>query len=86
MLISFAHNLKPALGYIVMRSCSQNDDSNNHNNAKFISSHNSSKMNSSNTDKESSNRLPEAPLTCLETAEFMNTHDAFNGKNMVIGM
>lgn len=33
----------------------------------------------------SSTTLPELPLTCLNTAEFQSTSDAFKGKNTVIG-
>ena len=33
----------------------------------------------------SSTTLPDIPLTCLNTAEFKNTLNAFEGKNTVIG-
>ncbi len=37
------------------------------------------------TKQEMENRLPDAPLTCLKTADFKSTKDAFVGKNSVIG-
>jgi hypothetical protein len=33
-----------------------------------------------------SSSLPDVPLTCLQTAEFQSSKNAFNGKNMIIGM
>ena len=37
------------------------------------------------TVSSSSTTLPELPLTCLDTAKFQNTGDAFEGENTVIG-
>lgn len=40
---------------------------------------------SQETKQELENQLPVVPLTCLKTAEFKNSKDAFQGKNIVIG-
>jgi hypothetical protein len=37
------------------------------------------------TANTSSTALPQLPLTCLNTAEFKNTDEAFEGENTVIG-